>query len=151
MVFETTCDLDVTYFPFDTQTWSVIVKSFGLHVLWCQFYQRLLQNRIVPICAQQYWDLISYEATTNYYHRDTVLSFNLKLKRKPEYFVLNPILPKVFVCILNLIVFIIPPDSGEKFIDHNFSLLCSFPVNFQAELPMNFGSTSILSIYLMIE
>ena len=77
------------------------------------------------------WDLISYDATTDYCHRDIVLLCNLKLKRKPEYFVLNPILLIVFVCILNLIVFIIPPDSGEKFIGHNFSLLRRFPVNFQ--------------------
>ena len=153
VVFETSCDLDVTYFPFDTQTCSVIIKSWSYSRWEVNFTIGSDKIGFYEFVPNSIWDLISYDATTDYTDSATDISFNLKLKRKPRYFVLNLILPIVFVCILNLVVFIIPADAGEK-MGYSVTIFLTFAVFLtivSAELPMNSDSTSILNIYLIIE
>nr|XP_022302150.1 acetylcholine receptor subunit beta-like [Crassostrea virginica] len=153
VVFETSCNLDVTYFPFDTQTCSVIIKSWSYSRWEVNFTIGSDKIGFYEFVPNSIWDLISYDATTDYTDSATDISFNLKLKRKPRYFVLNLILPIVFVCILNLVVFIIPADAGEK-MGYSVTIFLTFAVFLtivSAELPMNSDSTSILNIYLIIE
>lgn len=44
----------------------------------------------------------------------SVVGFELVLKRKPMYFVLNLIVPSAILCVLSLLSFIIPSESGER-------------------------------------
>ena len=152
-VFETSCDLDVTHFPFDTQTCSVIIKSWSYSRWEVNFTIGSDKIGFYEFVPNSIWDLISYDATTDYTDSATDISFNLKLKRKPLYFILNLILPIVLVGILNLVVFIIPADAGEK-MGYSVTIFLTFAVFLtivSAELPMNSDSTSILNVYLIIE
>ena len=42
------------------------------------------------------------------------LQYTLKLERKPLYYILNIIVPCVFITFCGMLVFLLPPDSGEK-------------------------------------
>ena len=42
------------------------------------------------------------------------LVYTIHLKRKSMYYVVNIIMPCVFITICGLFVFLLPPDSGEK-------------------------------------
>ena len=42
------------------------------------------------------------------------VTFWLKIKRKPLYYIFNLILPCVCVTLLSFLVFLLPPESGEK-------------------------------------
>nr|XP_022295994.1 acetylcholine receptor subunit beta-like isoform X1 [Crassostrea virginica] len=152
-VFETSCDLDVTYFPFDTQTCSVIITSWSYSHWEVNFTIGSDKIGFYEFVPNGIWDLISYDATTDFDSSLSELSFNLKLKRKSLYFVLNLILPIMFVSILSLVVFIIPVDAGEK-MGYSVTIFLAYAVFLSIvsdELPMNSDSTSILSIYLMTE
>ena len=39
---------------------------------------------------------------------------NFDVKRKPTFIVISVLLPTLFLSVLNLLVFVIPVDSGEK-------------------------------------
>jgi nicotinic acetylcholine receptor len=42
------------------------------------------------------------------------LIYTLQLRRKPLYYIYNLILPCVFITLCGLLVFLLPPDCGEK-------------------------------------
>jgi hypothetical protein len=46
--------------------------------------------------------------------RRDIVDIYLKLKRQPMFFVLNLILPVCLMSILNIFVFLLPADSGER-------------------------------------
>ena len=51
----------------------------------------------------------------NYLNLGSVLpQVNFDVKRKPTFIVISVLLPTLFLSVLNLLVFVIPVDSGEK-------------------------------------
>ncbi|XP_062592342.1 acetylcholine receptor subunit alpha-like [Saccostrea cucullata] len=152
-VFETRCSMDITRFPYDKQTceitfivWSYvsievsILKSSGGLV----FFE-YEENSV--------WTVESTKETIKNAGAESELTFTLNLKRKPQYYVLNMIIPVICLGILSLLVFIIPADAGEK-MGYSVTVLLSFAVfltMISAELPVNSESTSFLSFYLILQ
>lgn len=153
MVFETSCELDVTYYPFDHQTCNIIVKSWSYtrwEVNFTLIDPKIGFNEFVP---NSIWHLDSYDATTDYSKENTDIKFILKLKRKSQYFIINLVLPIILVGILNIFVFVIPADAGEK-MGFSVTIFLTFAVFLtivSSELPKTSDSISVLSIYLIIE
>ncbi|CAG2197825.1 unnamed protein product [Mytilus edulis] len=58
------------------------------------------------------WELIESSVTKNEDLQD--LEFSMTLKRNPMFFVLNLILPICVMITLNMFVFLLPPESGER-------------------------------------
>jgi hypothetical protein len=84
---------------------------------------------------------------------ESEVTFTFKLRRKPSFYILNLILPILFLGNLNLIVFAIPTQSEEK-VAFTITLFLSFAVFLnvlQFTLPANSENTSILCLYLIIE
>ncbi|XP_061171696.1 acetylcholine receptor subunit beta-like [Saccostrea echinata] len=152
-VFETRCSIDITRFPYDKQTcniifivWSYvsvevsITKSSGGLV----FYE-YEENSV--------WTVESTSNVISNYGTESQITFILNLKRKPQYYVMNMIIPVICLGILSLLVFIIPADAGEK-MGYSVTVLLSFAVfltMISAELPVNSESTSFLSFYLILQ
>jgi len=57
----------------------------------------------------------------------TSLVFIMYLRRKPLYYVFNLVLPSVILAMLALLVFILPPEAGEK-MSLGITVLLSFTV-----------------------
>ena len=55
------------------------------------------------------------------------VSFTLILQRRPQYYLLNIIIPSVVLAILSALTFAVPVDSGEK-LSLGISILLAFSV-----------------------
>lgn len=77
--------------------------------------------------------------------------FEIKIKRRPEFSILNTCIPIICLGILNACVFLIPPESGER-VSFAITVLLSFAVFmtiFSSILPKNSDPVPILSYILM--
>ncbi|XP_062610163.1 acetylcholine receptor subunit beta-like, partial [Saccostrea cucullata] len=115
-VYLTSCTTDVTFYPFDIQTCSVLLTTWG--------YTNIeIALTGVGVDTSYYdsngeWEFVSSstDSTTRTSGSNTLpqISFNLTFRRRPAFQVMNTILPMVLLAFLKVFVFQLPPDSGEK-------------------------------------
>ncbi|XP_045178075.2 acetylcholine receptor subunit beta-like [Mercenaria mercenaria] len=158
-IFETNCDVDITYYPLDTQTCSIVLTT------WAYTSSEIsLEFTSDPITTDNFspngeWDLI--ETTTSSetaskskydaYSYDR-LYFTLKMKRRPLFHILNTIFPVLLMASLIVFVFKLPPESGER-VGMSLTVLLAYAVYLTLiadNIPKTSLSTSILSTYLTI-
>ncbi|XP_059172656.1 neuronal acetylcholine receptor subunit beta-3-like [Physella acuta] len=102
------------------------------------------------------WDLTSATIITSNLSSGVVqvptFQFKFTLKRRPIFLIVNIILPVVFLSFLNILVFIIPVESGEK-IGYGITVLLALSVFMSivgGMLPRSSRSMPIVTIYLFI-
>ncbi|XP_063419834.1 acetylcholine receptor subunit alpha-1-A-like [Mytilus trossulus] len=108
-----TCSFDITYFPFDTQKCTLLIITWG-HVAQDIVFNALnstIQTALYSINSE--WELSNTSVTV-----DTtgtpMTSFTFHFKRRPLYLTMTLILPCVFLVLLNIGVFLLPTESGER-------------------------------------
>ena len=155
-VFESRCSLDTRTFPFDKQTcdlrfsiWSHPVTDIkikkGEKVI--KLDRRYKENSV--------WKVLSTDCVVNNENsnKDSNIVFTFNLQRKPFYYIINIIIPIVFLGFLNGIVFVIPTESGEK-MGYSITVFLS-PVVFLSivanHLPVNSEQVTVLGVYLVIQ
>ena len=97
------------------------------------------------------WSLVHTSAReTN--SDEAAVFFTLKLKRRPNFYVLNIIVPVIFLTILDIFSFLLPVSSGERasYTITVFLSMAVFLTIVAAALPQNSETTSLLSVYLML-
>ncbi|XP_033751866.1 acetylcholine receptor subunit alpha-like [Pecten maximus] len=128
--FDVYCDADVTYYPVDIQT------CFMNMVLWSSFPWEVTFEKVDVdhslrdvTTSNPSWDVTEVKMFTeiNPKIKTTMLNIRIKLKRLSEYIVINMILPVSFLCVINIFVFFLPADSGER-IGFSITLLLSVAV-----------------------
>ena len=113
-MFTSTCSIDITYFPFDVQHCRLIFSATSYN----KAELRLLAETSV-FTFEDYetnagWNIIGSRKFLYEDDFDTFAVFQVKIKRKPLYFILTNVLPVIMLSILNVFVFSLPCDSGEK-------------------------------------
>jgi hypothetical protein len=81
------------------------------------------------------------------------ISIDIKMKRRPAFAVINIVLPMVFMMALNLLVFVIPVDSGER-VSYSITVLLAIAVFLTLvgdNLPKTSKPTAILSYFLLTD
>jgi hypothetical protein len=81
-------------------------------------------DRYVPHNA---WEIKDTAVWKPYVQQQEVLVFKLNLKRNSGFYLLNLILPICVLGILNLLVFLLPPVSGER-VGYSITVLLSIVV-----------------------
>ncbi|KAH3746523.1 hypothetical protein DPMN_180931 [Dreissena polymorpha] len=78
--------------------------------------------------------------------------FEVKLKRKPGFYITNIIIPVILLSILNTFSFVLPITSGERasFSVTVFLSLAVFLTIVAATLPTNSYNVSLLSVFLIL-
>ncbi|XP_033761367.1 acetylcholine receptor subunit alpha-1-B-like [Pecten maximus] len=151
-VFQTQCPIDTKYFPFDQQTCNItfgVWTSASVEIelrpeegeLWLGEYQTNGQWDMVKTSAHKILSINS----------QSVVTFSLKIKRKPQYIMVNVVLPIIMLSILSACTFLIPAESGEK-MGYAMTLYLSFVVFLtivSSLLPEN-STMSLLSTYLVV-
>ena len=110
--FEVTCEADVSRFPFDTHECFLLIVPFGYfesEISVSHFEDHVRTDWYTP---HKTWELVNTHVAKD--DNPQRLSFHLKLKRQPMFFVLNLILPICLMSILSVFVFFLPADSGER-------------------------------------
>ena len=116
--FVTSCEVDAFHLPFDRQDCSVIVTDL---VNW-EEYNNLTAFKEKPSYenARQSneWTLLDANTAENHFKVDkspqAEVVFTLSLKRQSSYYIITIILPITGLSVVGLMVFLLPPDSGEK-------------------------------------
>ncbi|XP_065936799.1 neuronal acetylcholine receptor subunit beta-2-like [Magallana gigas] len=152
-VFQSQCSIDVTYFPFDTQTCNI------QFTMWSHYtYQVTLSSSSSSVEMDDYkvnkvWKITSTSQNIDNSGSNSIVTYTLNLKRKPGFYVENLVTPILFLGVLNILVFIIPADAGEK-MSYCVTVALGFIVFLtiiSSELPANSDSTPYLSKYLQIQ
>lgn len=150
-VFMTSCDIDITGYPLDTQTCQVIFSA------WMHTSDIVNINTISTVDVHDFtvngqWHLDGAEEYV--ISQDTIdsLYITLTIRRRQLFFIINILFPIMMLSFLNSFVFILPVESGEK-ITLSVTLMLSFAVfiNFtSSSMPNTSVYTSVLAVYLAI-
>ncbi|KAK3096268.1 hypothetical protein FSP39_025134 [Pinctada imbricata] len=153
-VFESRCSLDTSKYPFDSQVCNITFVVWSHSVAEVEIlnstqgfeYDENYQENSV-------WKIQYVTYTVSKQTRESRINFSFHMKRKPLYYVINILLPVIFLGLLNGLVFVIPAGSGEKtgFSITVFLSLSVFLTIISSLLPTNSDNTSILGVYLLIQ
>ena len=153
-VFESRCSLVTTYFPFDHQTCNVTFVVWSYSIYEVEIYKSkegiIIEKEFE---ANSVWDITSLKHEVARETLESKITFTFNLRRKPQYYVINIILPVVLLGLLNGLVFIIPAETGEKS-GYSITVFLSLAVYLtliSAILPITSEEVSVLGIYLLFQ
>ncbi|VDI65362.1 Hypothetical predicted protein [Mytilus galloprovincialis] len=113
-VFESKCDIDSTYFPFDKQTchldfvaWSLSNKD--VHITQGRMGIKLADD----LQRHGEWKIISSTALNLAESHETKVRFTIVMQRKPLYAIMNYIMPILLLSILDIFTFKIRLVQGN--------------------------------------
>ena len=150
-IISSKCSIDTTFYPWDTQTCDIYFTFAGYLPTEVQ-----LISPISYVLQKHYYEHGEWKLTKTRAHHGTVDNFpviavEITLERKPTFLIVNIMLPIIFMSILNLLVFILPVESGEK-VSYAITVLLSIAVFLTLvgdNLPQISNPMSILSYYLL--
>ncbi|XP_061448472.1 5-hydroxytryptamine receptor 3B [Rhineura floridana] len=154
------CILGMYAFPFDTQNCSLTFSS-ALHTV--QDVDLALWRRYEEIKSDQplflsngEWELVSVLSEQRVLQTQTggfaQIRFHIVICRRPLLYVVSLLVPSVFLLVVDLGSFYLPPNSGTR-ITFKTSVLVGytlFKVNMSDELPSTGVCTSLISIFFTI-
>ncbi|XP_070539594.1 neuronal acetylcholine receptor subunit beta-3-like [Ptychodera flava] len=128
------CSLNIRYFPFDRQRcymtfgpWEYTANEIRLQAI----KDHVVKEKYIENVE---WDLVNssvediseeLECCPGEFY--SVLQYSLVVERRPLYYIINILIPGAFMAVLTILVFYLPPDSGEK-ISLSISLLIALSV-----------------------
>ncbi|XP_064644641.1 neuronal acetylcholine receptor subunit alpha-10-like [Lineus longissimus] len=162
-VFEVSCKLDMTRFPFDTQVCPIPIISTTHLKDFLQLTTMLDDSSTLFYINSTEWDLVSAkqevgdrsfptEGSPTGYLTLSEFTLNLTLKRRTGYYWVHLISPCVFISLLVTMTFYMPSEAGEK-ISFSVTILLAFTVYqliIAETLPKTSETTSLISIYLTL-
>ena len=127
----TSCDIDVTYYPFDSQLCSMRLTTgssknyevilFIDHSMYGDILFGGFQN-------DSSWTFEAYSVSWgDNLNGRYVIAYNVLLSRRPTWYLINIIFPVIFLSFTSPVVFLLPVDAGEK-MGTSITVLLSFAV-----------------------
>ncbi|KAH3834965.1 hypothetical protein DPMN_108298 [Dreissena polymorpha] len=149
-ILEASCDVDITYFPFDTQECPFKFSA------WSYFKDevRMIEGKkgiyLDEFEENSRWSLVSTTAESGKGDA-SVLIYKIKLKRKSIFYVFYIIIPIVLLSFLNVLTFVLTVSSGERasYVVTVLLSLAVFLTIVSSEIPKNSNTLSILSVYMI--
>ena len=133
-IFRTTCDIDITYFPFDSQHCPLLVGAYSYYstkmnitnsssVISTHGLQENGEWHVYSTSVRWAITILECCPDSGYSH----VIFTLHLKRRYKFYLMNIVLPCLMLSVLIMIGFFLPPEAGEK-ISLGISVLLAFTV-----------------------
>ena len=130
----TSCQLDITYYPFDDQQCHIDFVDWAYNGLQVDLRNASHAVRLDSYTKSGEWAITKTSVTRddNVYESDPDvpfprIRFSVYIKRKPMFYMINIITPCITMSLLAVLVFYLPPDSGEK-VSLGITVLLSFSV-----------------------
>ncbi|XP_069113456.1 acetylcholine receptor subunit alpha-L1-like isoform X1 [Argopecten irradians] len=160
IVMQTICEVNIAKYPFDSQNCAIRVMSW-MHTNKSMIV--VVEKNSVDITGYYpngEWDLFTtsvkaYSPEDGSYNSGEILpgaEAILELRRRPVYYIISTILPISMLSLLNVLVFMLPMNTGEK-MTLAVTVLLSFTVFMSVVndvMPKTSNSISILAVYLTI-
>lgn len=159
---KSTCKIDISYFPFDTQTCTMV---FGSWTFTGSFLNLSLVREAADLSGYTLsgeWDLLEAKAKRNVVKYSCCpdpyidITYTFVIRRKLLFYINNLIFPIVALAILGIFGYFLPPESGER-----ISLLITimlglsvYTLIFTENIPATSEVTPLLSRYstaIMVE
>ena len=148
-IFESTCAVNILYFPFDTQSCDLKFTAWSYRKDDVDIHKGSKGVVLMEYVDNAAWDLVtssSKEVITD----EVAVVFTLNLKRRPLFFLFNIMGPVMLLSVLNIFTFVLPVESGEKagYSVNVFLSLAVFLTIISDQLPNNSDTVSLMAIYL---
>ncbi|XP_076465482.1 neuronal acetylcholine receptor subunit alpha-10-like [Babylonia areolata] len=154
--FHSTCQIDITYFPFDDQVCTMKLGSWAYDGLQVDVVNRSEGVDLSNYVSNGEWQLLNVTAVRSVVRYSCCpepfpdVRFVLYLRRRTLYYTYNVLIPCVMLSTLTLLVFWMSPESGEK-VTLGLTVLLAFSV-FMLLIAENMPATSnhvpLIGIYL---
>ncbi|XP_059122876.1 5-hydroxytryptamine receptor 3A isoform X1 [Peromyscus eremicus] len=157
----TACSLDIYNFPFDVQNCSLTFTSW-LHTiqdinisLW-RSPEEVRSDKSV-FMNQGEWELLgvltqfqefSMETSSSY----AEMKFYVVIRRRPLFYAVSLLLPSIFLMVVDIVGFCLPPDSGER-VSFKITLLLGYSVFLiivSDTLPATAIGTPLIGVYFVV-
>ncbi|XP_060073883.1 neuronal acetylcholine receptor subunit beta-3-like [Ylistrum balloti] len=113
--FETTCDVEISSFPFDIQTCNVTFDVFSYKIDAVILYVGFNSVDLELYSSNGEWELLSAAHTSGVSNiGSSYVTFSFTLKRRSEYYIFTIGIPVMFLSLLSVFTFVIPLECGEK-------------------------------------
>ncbi|OWA51486.1 Neuronal acetylcholine receptor subunit beta-3 [Hypsibius exemplaris] len=152
-----TCKVNIEYFPFDTQECEMKFGSWVYNGFQVDVVARTDRVDLSDYVKNGEWELQSVvvERRVTYYASCCPepfpdLTFRLVIRRKVLYYAYSTLLPCIMMSALTVLVFVLPPDSGEK-IALGITVILAFSVimlSIIEKLPETSDSIPLIGSYL---
>ena len=151
-VFQTKCEMYTYQFPFDHHYCSIGITNKLASANYANFSTSPNEFSIANMFGSNEWEItdsqvdqLHYESHQNFNH--ATLFYSFYLTRKPSYYIITIILPIALLSFVGLMVFLLPPDSGEKISLSVTSLLSFFitQVTILEHLPASWETIPVIS------
>ncbi|XP_022130292.2 neuronal acetylcholine receptor subunit alpha-10 [Pieris rapae] len=119
-IYVSVCDINVEQFPFDIQLCTMKWASWTYDGFQLDIQKQFDAGDTTNYQTNGEFDLVSFEAIKhNQYYSCCVepypdITYVIKLRRRPMFYVFNLILPCLLINGIALLVFYVPSESGEK-------------------------------------
>ena len=132
--FTTSCQLDISLYPFDRQACGLDFVDWTYDGRFVNLVNSSAEIGLDVYKTHGEWDITATESLRfdQFFGSDPgipfpTVRFVLHLQRKPRYYLINVVAPCVLMSLLAMLVFYLPPDSGEK-VSLGITVLLSFSV-----------------------
>lgn len=152
-VLSSSCSIDVTYYPFDVQTCEMIMMIWGVPKYEVTLLSSAPEADYTFFSPHGLWDLKSTSTVAVNDGYFSSYKVSIKMKRRPTFFLVNVVLPILFMGVLNMFVFILPVESGER-VSYAITCLLAIAVFLTLvgdNLPKTSKPMSILCYFLMFD
>ncbi|KFP11268.1 5-hydroxytryptamine receptor 3A, partial [Egretta garzetta] len=150
----TACSLDIYNFPFDVQNCSLTFTSW-LHHSWSS--PELVKFDRSVFMNQGEWELLyvlsrfqefSVKSSDSY----AEMKFYVVIRRRPLFYTVSLLLPSIFLMVMDIVGFYLPPNSGER-VSFKITLLLGYSVFLiivSDTLPATAVGTPLIGIYFVV-
>jgi len=154
--FRSTCPVNVMYFPFDDQTCDLRLSSWMYDGTKVDVINRTKDVDLENYMPNGEWELLETRLirSIKYYpccpEPYPYVTVTVKIRRKTLYYMYNIVFPCMMMSTLTVLVFCMPPDSGEK-IALGVTVILAFSVFMLAiaeRMPETSESIPLIGIYL---
>ena len=152
-LIKATCSVNVYYFPYDTQECDLNLYTWGYSAKEVKLIPTSNSVDISQLAEHGSWKVTNTSVRTVDDDFTSKIFFTFRLERKPQYVIVNVILPIMFLCLLNVLVFILAAASGER-VSYAITVLLSIAVFMTIvsdTLPKTSEPLPLIAYFLMVD
>lgn len=113
-VFKSSCEVDMSFYPYDVQTCTMQYAAVGHAVSEIQFFSPKDRFDREYFHPNGEWEFLDSTITVSDIVGFSSFRLQLRMKRRSDFYIMNIIIPVVLLLVMNVCVFILPAESGEK-------------------------------------
>ena len=146
------CDVNIKFYPFDKHDCVFYVFVTQMNYLDVNITTFITQLSSIYYKENTEWKVVRIRSTRLVFLSYVMIRINLELERRHEFILFTTICPLVLLSVINVGVFLVPVNSGEKG-SISVTIFLSYSVFITAiseELPRNSLNISYILIYIFL-